>query len=222
MTARCKRKEPEMGQVRRRNQALARRSSACEHGRQTPNSQPILAQFPRRLGVGQASVVGSWKLARSIVSPYALQAHSGVRRTRYSGWQIQQNAKTVQGELARAIGDATARGFRAVRVGRTDAGVHALAQVAHLTRERRCRPDLAAPHQRRITSRYNVLSIEPVRHDSTRVTAPWRGVTSTKSRGAGLPSPRRSSGGSRTSSTSSGCVRPHNASSAFTTSERFG
>ena len=53
--------------------------------------------------------------------------------TRYSGWQIQKNAKTVQGELHRALGSA----LRSDRVetygaGRTDAGVHALGQVAHV------------------------------------------------------------------------------------------
>lgn len=53
--------------------------------------------------------------------------------TRYSGWQIQKNARTVQGELHQAI----EKGLRAKRFetygsGRTDAGVHALAQVAHL------------------------------------------------------------------------------------------
>jgi tRNA pseudouridine38-40 synthase len=53
--------------------------------------------------------------------------------TRYSGWQIQKNARTVQGEIARAVREATARGdFELYGSGRTDAGVHALAQVAHL------------------------------------------------------------------------------------------
>src|SRR5579862_121357 len=52
--------------------------------------------------------------------------------TRYSGWQIQKNARTVQGELEAAIREAT----RIARVetygsGRTDAGVHALGQVVH-------------------------------------------------------------------------------------------
>lgn len=53
--------------------------------------------------------------------------------TRYSGWQIQKNARTVQGEIDRAIRDATKRrDFELYGSGRTDAGVHALAQVAHL------------------------------------------------------------------------------------------
>jgi tRNA pseudouridine38-40 synthase len=53
--------------------------------------------------------------------------------TRYSGWQIQQNARTVQGELARVVQDVTGqKKFEIYGSGRTDAGVHALAQVAHL------------------------------------------------------------------------------------------
>jgi tRNA pseudouridine38-40 synthase len=53
--------------------------------------------------------------------------------TKYSGWQIQKNARTVQGELAAAIERVTRRrDFELYGSGRTDAGVHAVAQVAHL------------------------------------------------------------------------------------------
>jgi tRNA pseudouridine38-40 synthase len=53
--------------------------------------------------------------------------------TRYSGWQIQKNARTVQGEIDRAVRAVTRRtDFELYGSGRTDAGVHALAQVAHL------------------------------------------------------------------------------------------
>src|SRR5688572_20999416 len=53
--------------------------------------------------------------------------------SRYSGWQIQKNARTIQGELDRAIRSVTRRrDFELYGSGRTDAGVHALAQVAHL------------------------------------------------------------------------------------------
>ena len=53
--------------------------------------------------------------------------------TRYSGWQIQKNARTVAGEIERAIADvARRREFELYGAGRTDAGVHALGQVAHL------------------------------------------------------------------------------------------
>ena len=53
--------------------------------------------------------------------------------TRYSGWQIQKNARTVQGEIDRAVREVTGRkDFELYGSGRTDAGVHALGQVAHL------------------------------------------------------------------------------------------
>jgi len=53
--------------------------------------------------------------------------------TRYSGWQIQKNARTVQGEIDRAVREVSKRReFELYGSGRTDAGVHALAQVAHL------------------------------------------------------------------------------------------
>ena len=53
--------------------------------------------------------------------------------TRYSGWQIQKNARTVAGEIERAVAAVTGvRQFELYGAGRTDAGVHALAQVAHL------------------------------------------------------------------------------------------
>lgn len=53
--------------------------------------------------------------------------------TRYSGWQKQKNARTVQGEIERAVQEVTgARTFECQGSGRTDGGVHALMQVAHL------------------------------------------------------------------------------------------
>jgi len=53
--------------------------------------------------------------------------------TRYSGWQVQKNARTIQGEIDRAVRTVTGRkDFELYGAGRTDAGVHALAQVAHL------------------------------------------------------------------------------------------
>lgn len=51
---------------------------------------------------------------------------------RYSGWQEQTNARTVAGELHKAAEDFFDRQVEIGGAGRTDAGVHALAQVAHL------------------------------------------------------------------------------------------
>jgi tRNA pseudouridine38-40 synthase len=61
------------------------------------------------------------------------KVHLEYEGTRYSGWQVQKNARTVQGELLRAsqkIFDTAQLEFYGA--GRTDAGVHALHQVAHL------------------------------------------------------------------------------------------
>jgi tRNA pseudouridine38-40 synthase len=53
--------------------------------------------------------------------------------TKYSGWQIQKNARTVQGQIDAAVRSVTGRkDFELYGSGRTDAGVHALGQVAHL------------------------------------------------------------------------------------------
>jgi tRNA pseudouridine38-40 synthase len=48
----------------------------------------------------------------------------------FSGWQVQPEAATIQGTLASAIGRVTGEKVLPQGSGRTDAGVHALAQVA--------------------------------------------------------------------------------------------
>src|ERR1700687_2360023 len=50
--------------------------------------------------------------------------------TDFSGWQVQPDAATVQGTLASAIRRITGEKVLPQGSGRTDAGVHALAQVA--------------------------------------------------------------------------------------------
>jgi tRNA pseudouridine38-40 synthase len=53
----------------------------------------------------------------------------------FSGWQVQPDAPTVQGTLASAIGRVTGEKVLPQGSGRTDAGVHALAQVVTFVTE---------------------------------------------------------------------------------------
>lgn len=55
--------------------------------------------------------------------------------TAYSGWQRQKNALSVQEVLETAIGLITGKKTNVISSGRTDAGVHALAQVANFKTE---------------------------------------------------------------------------------------
>jgi tRNA pseudouridine38-40 synthase len=86
--------------------------------------------------------------------------------TRYSGWQIQKNARTVPGEIDRAVREAfRPREFELYGAGRTDAGVHALAQVAHLELY-----TSAAPEQLRrklndeLPADINIITVDKVPH----------------------------------------------------------
>jgi tRNA pseudouridine38-40 synthase len=49
----------------------------------------------------------------------------------YFGWQRQSHAPSVQGEFERALSIVADHPVRLTAAGRTDAGVHALMQVAH-------------------------------------------------------------------------------------------
>ena len=61
--------------------------------------------------------------------------------TRYRGWQEQKNARSVAGELRRAVEEVAGAVGELGGSGRTDAGVHALAQVAHLRLARKVEPE---------------------------------------------------------------------------------
>jgi tRNA pseudouridine38-40 synthase len=83
--------------------------------------------------------------------------------TRYRGWQIQKNARSVQGELQQAIEEVTGAEPRELYgSGRTDAGVHALQQVAHADLETRLRPDqLRWRINEALPADVNVMDIQP-------------------------------------------------------------
>lgn len=95
--------------------------------------------------------------------------------TRYRGWQIQNNARTVQGEIAQAAREVLGTpNFELYGSGRTDAGVHALEQVAHLDTAVKMPPAILADRLNALLpADINILSAETVdrrfhaRHSAT-------------------------------------------------------
>ena len=60
--------------------------------------------------------------------------------TDFHGWQVQENDRTIQGELERVIGTLEDAPVAVVGSGRTDAGVHAEGQVANVNLTRTFTP----------------------------------------------------------------------------------
>ncbi|MGA1823861.1 MAG: tRNA pseudouridine(38-40) synthase TruA [bacterium] len=61
--------------------------------------------------------------------------------TRYSGWQVQPEKVTIQGVLNSKLAAIFKEDIPVVGAGRTDAGVHALGQVAHIRSNKTISPD---------------------------------------------------------------------------------
>lgn len=88
--------------------------------------------------------------------------------TRYSGWQEQKNARTLQGELRAAVEAVWGAPVDLQGSGRTDAGVHALEQVVHLRANLRPRLDEKALRRElntRLPSDMAVLGVEAAAPD---------------------------------------------------------
>ena len=101
--------------------------------------------------------------------------------TPYHGWQIQPSLPTVQGTLAQAIRHITGEAVLPQGSGRTDTGVHALAQVATFPLE--CAIPAANLHRalnRALPASIRILSVEAVspdfhaRHSALRKTYEYR------------------------------------------------
>ncbi len=94
--------------------------------------------------------------------------------TRYRGWQSQKNTdRTVQGMFLRAAQELLGADAACGGSGRTDAGVHALAQVAHLKAHKAMpEAEIAWGLNERLPADINVLAVEKApprfhaRHDA--------------------------------------------------------
>ncbi len=93
--------------------------------------------------------------------------------SRYSGWQDQENSRTVAGEIRKTAQMILGKDAELDGAGRTDAGVHALAQVARI-RSRRSPParTLLNHLNKHLPKDINILSVEEAppnfnpRHDA--------------------------------------------------------
>lgn len=83
------------------------------------------------------------------------------RGTAYCGWQRQPNGVTVQEVVEDALGHLAQRRVRVMGASRTDAGVHAMAQHAHVDIERR------------LPAKALVLGVNQGLPDDVRVIAAW-------------------------------------------------
>ena len=117
----------------------------------------------------QGNLMAAWKLTLS---------YDG---TAFHGWQIQPGLPTVQGFLGRAIRDVTGETVLPQGSGRTDAGVHALGQVASFSLD--CAIPAANLHRalnRALPPSIRILSVEGVtppfhaRHSALRKTYEYR------------------------------------------------
>ena len=143
--------------------------------------------------------------------------------TRYSGWQIQKNARTIQGEIdARRADGHRAQGFRAVRIG---------PHRCRRSRARAGRPpgrqhesagrNAAPAAERRAAGRHqHPRRRRRCRTGFTLVTTRSRAGTCIRLPAAVPPSPRRTSGGCGSRSTSARCARPAAPSRACAISSR--
>ena len=69
--------------------------------------------------------------------------------TDFHGWQVQDNARTIQGELERVIGVIEDAEVKVIGSGRTDAGVHALQNYFHF--------DFVSPVNERFVYKMNAI-----------------------------------------------------------------
>ncbi len=73
----------------------------------------------------------SYKIFQLVMQKQRYFIHLCYKGTNYSGWQIQPNATTIQGELEQSLSTILNESIHLIGAGRTDAGVHAKSFYAH-------------------------------------------------------------------------------------------
>ncbi len=101
--------------------------------------------------------------------------------TDFSGWQVQPGEQTIQDELRKALSRVTAESPLPQGSGRTDAGVHALAQVASFAMQARIPPEnlrlalnRTLPHSIRVLHAETVPATFHARHSAVAKTYEYR------------------------------------------------
>ena len=92
--------------------------------------------------------------------------------TNYVGWQVQPNGPSIQAAVEQAIFQLTGETVRLIAAGRTDAGVHALGQVANFT------TGTAIPCAKLQTGLQNFLADDVVIRDVSEVDADFHATYS--------------------------------------------
>jgi tRNA pseudouridine38-40 synthase len=86
--------------------------------------------------------------------------------TDFHGWQMQENLRTVQGEISGALALIEGRPVVLHGSGRTDAGVHAEGQVANVVLQREITPEkLRAAVNANIGNDVRIIAVDPVDND---------------------------------------------------------
>jgi len=91
----------------------------------------VQARVKSEIGVGNDGESGNENLGNgSAVGVRTFHLTVAYEGTKFSGWQVQPGRRTVQGELERVVAKFAGHELRIMASGRTDAGVHAIGQVA--------------------------------------------------------------------------------------------
>jgi|TARA_B110000483_G_scaffold243644_1_gene334788 tRNA pseudouridine38-40 synthase len=84
----------------------------------------------------------------------------------FSGWQIQLEQKTVQGELTVSLNSLLKEDVKIIGAGRTDTGVHALNYVAHFDTQKVIEPEeIVSRLNRFLPERISIFEIKKVNTD---------------------------------------------------------